>query len=282
MTDPKDFEIQTSSDKNIAPYSNQLVKRGLDLLSKIHERIIRVPQDFSSLEEAVEKANEGDTIEISGGTYFVKLNINKNLSLKGKIHENITLRPKEHYIVTSKSLIGTINFENIHFSGEVSSDDHLANTRPNPTCVILLAGDANFSNCVFEKFKQSFEYWDYLDNQNMDDEYENCNCIFINSNRSKIHLDNCIFGKSCDVGIMLESKDNIITLNNNFINAPIYLGKNSHVTSHHNYFNGESFACDKNSVFLSHFDTFKSQTLLVLQRKVASEKLKLSDFFLAV
>jgi hypothetical protein len=256
----KDSKIQISSDKNIMPYSNQLVKRGLDLLSKIQQRIIRVPQDFSSIEEAIEKASEGDTIEISDGTYFVSLYINKALTLKGKTRDGVTLRPKENYIATIESPIGTINFANITLNGKV---DQLINSRPNPECIILLAGDINFSNCVFENFEQSYEYWDYLDEQKMDDEYEPCNCIVVKSSKSKINLNHCEFSKSCEVGIWFESDDNIAILDNNIFNTQIILGNNCRATSQHNYFNSDSYlGMGKNSVLLSIYDTFRSGVLL--------------------
>lgn len=53
--------------------------------------ILRVPQDFPTIEEAVAAAPSGATIQIAEGTYRVQLTIDKNLTLEG-LRDTVTLR----------------------------------------------------------------------------------------------------------------------------------------------------------------------------------------------
>lgn len=47
------------------------------------ERVIKVPDDFRSIQEAVDEAQEGDEVEVHPGTYFEHVLVNKSVSISG-------------------------------------------------------------------------------------------------------------------------------------------------------------------------------------------------------
>jgi parallel beta-helix repeat protein len=52
---------------------------------------IRVPQDYPTIQEAINQANPGDTIQVSSGTYYENIFINKTLTLIGEDKNNTIL-----------------------------------------------------------------------------------------------------------------------------------------------------------------------------------------------
>jgi len=52
---------------------------------------IRVPQDYQTIQEAINQANPGDTIQVSSGTYHENIFINKTLTLIGEDKTNTIL-----------------------------------------------------------------------------------------------------------------------------------------------------------------------------------------------
>jgi len=52
---------------------------------------IRVPQDYPTIQQAINQANPGDTVSVSAGTYYESLTIDKDLALIGENRENTVL-----------------------------------------------------------------------------------------------------------------------------------------------------------------------------------------------
>lgn len=55
----------------------------LGLISLSPATIINVPSDYPTIQEAVNAASSGDTIQVAAGTYREQIYINKNLTLLG-------------------------------------------------------------------------------------------------------------------------------------------------------------------------------------------------------
>jgi parallel beta-helix repeat protein len=59
--------------------------------AKASPTIIKVPQDYTTIQEAINHANPGDTVNVSAGTYYENLYIDKNLALIGENRETTVL-----------------------------------------------------------------------------------------------------------------------------------------------------------------------------------------------
>jgi nitrous oxidase accessory protein len=54
-------------------------------------RIITVPDDYQTIQEAINNANEGERIYVRAGTYGEHIDLNKSLTLEGESNENTIL-----------------------------------------------------------------------------------------------------------------------------------------------------------------------------------------------
>jgi parallel beta-helix repeat protein len=66
--------------------------------------IVRVPQDYATIQDAVIHSNSGDTIQVSPGTYNVNLFITKNLTFVGENAESTILDGNKGYAVILANL----------------------------------------------------------------------------------------------------------------------------------------------------------------------------------
>ena len=49
---------------------------------------INIPADYSTIQEGINAANDGDIVIVSQGTYFENLTINKEITLKSNVGIN--------------------------------------------------------------------------------------------------------------------------------------------------------------------------------------------------
>jgi parallel beta-helix repeat protein len=59
--------------------------------AKASSTTVRVPQDYPTIQQAINQANPGDTVSVSAGTYYESLTIDKNLALIGENRETTVL-----------------------------------------------------------------------------------------------------------------------------------------------------------------------------------------------
>jgi nitrous oxidase accessory protein NosD len=55
------------------------------------QNTITVPDDFSTIQEAINNANEGDTVFVRNGTYSGPIVINKSLTLEGENRDSTVI-----------------------------------------------------------------------------------------------------------------------------------------------------------------------------------------------
>ena len=90
---------------------------------KAEAKTIIVPDDYSSIQTAVDKASTGDTVLVKSGTYHQNVTINKQLSLIGENKETTILYgPRSsNWLVTSITI--KINADNVRISGFTIKDN---------------------------------------------------------------------------------------------------------------------------------------------------------------
>ncbi len=65
-----------------APAMAQESAKGNEI-SQLHGETIRVPGDYSGIQEAIDAASPGDLIVVDGGIYRENVNVTKRLTLRG-------------------------------------------------------------------------------------------------------------------------------------------------------------------------------------------------------
>jgi nitrous oxidase accessory protein NosD len=149
------------------------------------ERVI-VPDDFSTIQEAVDNANDGDTVFVKSGTYYENVTVNKSIFLKG---EN----------PTSSIIKGgiTVTAHNVTISSLTIDGPETWSETGIFTCGVQIMGDlhtttaASITNCVITAWGTAI--WTGRGDGNK----------IINNTLS-----------NANIGIEIDGSDNIVSYNN--------------------------------------------------------------------
>jgi len=94
-------------------------------LQQVKAATIVVPDNYSTIQEAVNAANNGDKISIRNGTYHEKVTINKALTLTGETKDNTVIEQ------LNVSCIGDVHLTNMCRSARNKKlNKHLGNRMP--------------------------------------------------------------------------------------------------------------------------------------------------------
>jgi len=84
---------------------------------KANPDTIKVPEDYLTIQEAINQANPGDTIQVSSGTYHEKLFINKTLTLIGEDKNNTILIGDGSGCTVIQANLTTVNISRFTIQG---------------------------------------------------------------------------------------------------------------------------------------------------------------------
>lgn len=96
-----------------------------DLPSSHASRTILVPQDYSTIGEAISNASAGDTIQVQSGVYNENIQINKSLTLQGQNKANTIIEGNGGSTPTS---VMTLAANNVRVSGLTIKSQSYSNT----------------------------------------------------------------------------------------------------------------------------------------------------------
>jgi len=81
----------------------------MQLNVKASPATIKVPQDYTTIQEAINQASPGDTIQVSSGTYRENLVIDKNLTLKGEDKNKTIIEGSGSDYTVIQAILTTVN-----------------------------------------------------------------------------------------------------------------------------------------------------------------------------
>ncbi len=109
-----------------------------------YPRTIRFPQEFLTLQKAIDVAREHDVIQLSPGEYLAPIVINKQVTLKGSAEKPVILhRPAKEGAVVFVTAQGTLTAKNLMFKHSESSADLATYS------AVSVEGKATFESCLF-------------------------------------------------------------------------------------------------------------------------------------
>jgi len=159
--------IVPSNDLNAVKLS-ELARRGLEMVAQDRPRILHVPSEYKSVEDAVAVANDGDIIEVAAGKYEVSVRIEESITIRG-LNEGVVFTPHltvpdPYYfyemgileydefgpvIIEVDSGGGEVKLQNIKF---LSDDTYYLEEIYLSPAIEFKTGSLIIENCEFENF----------------------------------------------------------------------------------------------------------------------------------
>ena len=103
--------------------SNSIAHDSVDGSVIVYPRTITVPDDYPTIQEAINAANQGDTVYVKAGTYYESIVLDKTLSLMGENRSTTVIDGNmSDYVVK-------IRAENIRISGFTIKNAHFVHVR---------------------------------------------------------------------------------------------------------------------------------------------------------
>lgn len=223
--------------KEIIPFDSSLVKRGLEMVTKIKPRKIFVPKDYQTIQEAVDHANNGDIIELSAGIYDEIVHISKPIQLVCKFMVDVKFKGD----ITYHPYTGSGTVKGIEFNW---SDVDIEKRRG----LHIYGGKLNIDCCRFLHFQS--------DNRNRKSTDTNPSSAVVIDADTRVLIKDSGF-VYCDIGLNIKDNAKVELNKCEFIHALVQINENSILTSHHSTFDYESIIFHgKRSTLISNYDTF--------------------------
>ena len=218
-------------------------------------RTITVPDDYPTIQEAINNANDGDTISVKNGVYVENPRINKTINLKGenkdttiidvtagiKIqkdqvtitgftiydgHDAISLAANNCTISNNKikqATHGIVIFgNNNHIDGNTFESIGLSSA-----IQLNYANNNTIKNNIIESYVEGIQIWqDSTNNTITENTITNCQDTAVNfqySNNNQLIENNIT---NCGLGTSIYGSNNNTIINNNFVNNTIQFDAN--------------------------------------------------------
>jgi nitrous oxidase accessory protein len=218
-------------------FSVVLVSLPQNGIVKAESETIVVPDDYESIQEAIDNTGEGDTVLVKSGTYYNQtISINKSLSLIGEDSQNTILKSRPEttsFMIPNITSVVEVKADNIRISG--FTIDHYDRG---------ISGSGNYTQIIGNIFTANWDHTSinvlgsYLEITN--------NSIYGGRSNTGIHIggsyntvtDNKIVGTSA--GIRLWGNSGTVS-GNELIDSDhgIYVSGNLHAITQNNIIGGE-------------------------------------------
>jgi nitrous oxidase accessory protein len=129
---------------------------------KAEPKTIFVPDDYASIQEAIDNAGEGDTVLVKSGTYYNQtISINKSLSLIGEDSQTTILKSRPEttsFMIPNITSVVEVNADNIRISGfTIDHYDRGISGSGNGTQIISNIFTANWDHTSINMFGSYIE-----------------------------------------------------------------------------------------------------------------------------
>ncbi len=189
--------------------------------------------EYSSIQKAINAASNGDTIKVHNGTYNEKVNVSKQVTLRGIGMPEVNSMESGNAITLSANGVRLKNFM-------ITSDDILYYDQPPESGIYVNSNDNIIKNNTVSNYHRGIYLKSSSNNTLRGNNVSNNEIgIFLISSRNNILIRNNVLNNAY-YGIYLSSSRNNILIRNNVLNNDIgiylwYLNSNNNI--YNNFFN---------------------------------------------